>query len=259
MAIFPYQDDLRTDANPPGARLFLVEPVVFSPQSRALRLTGSLNIEWRTVHFADTTTTANFEVVLYESITSFDVIYGATSDNGLDETSGVQASSAVRATQHFSCGTATRRPAGLKVTYNCAGGGRRPRRHRQRATATGTPGGCTVNGSLDASDPTQSDRLFRSGIPQTCPASTTCAIFGDPTAAALRCLHVHQQHWRDSMRDGEYRPPIAQARTSSSLPLIWAALIQITSALTGSEIQVAARMFGCQSRSSSTSTTGRPL
>ena len=49
------------------------------------------------------------------------------------------------------------------------------------ATPTGTPGGCVINGSIDTGDPTQTDRLFRSGIPQTCPASTTCAIFGDPT------------------------------------------------------------------------------
>src|SRR5882724_11437384 len=48
-------------------------------------------------------------------------------------------------------------------------------------TPTGTPGGCQVTGSIDTSDPTQIDRLFRSGFPQTCPASTTCAIFGDPT------------------------------------------------------------------------------
>ena len=34
-------------------------------------------------------------------------------------------------------------------------------------------------GSITTDDPTQVDRLFRSGIPQTCPASTTCATFGD--------------------------------------------------------------------------------
>ena len=48
-------------------------------------------------------------------------------------------------------------------------------------TPSGTPGGCTFNGSIDTGDPTQIDRLFRSGIPQTCPPSTTCATFGDPT------------------------------------------------------------------------------
>jgi hypothetical protein len=44
--------------------------------------------------------------------------------------------------------------------------------------------GCTptvINGSIATSDPTQLDRLFRSGIPQTCPASTSCATFGDVT------------------------------------------------------------------------------
>ena len=48
-------------------------------------------------------------------------------------------------------------------------------------TPTATPI-CTpavVTGSIDLGDPTQNDRLFRSGIPQTCPASTSCAVFGD--------------------------------------------------------------------------------
>jgi hypothetical protein len=36
-----------------------------------------------------------------------------------------------------------------------------------------------VSGSIDTGDPTQFDRLFRSGFPQTCPPSTACAIFGD--------------------------------------------------------------------------------
>ena len=36
-----------------------------------------------------------------------------------------------------------------------------------------------MTGSIDTNDPTQTDRLFRSGVPQTCPATTTCAVFGD--------------------------------------------------------------------------------
>ena len=47
-------------------------------------------------------------------------------------------------------------------------------------TATPTPSpSCTpivIMGSIDTGDPTQTDRLFRSTIPQTCPATTTCAI-----------------------------------------------------------------------------------
>jgi len=48
-------------------------------------------------------------------------------------------------------------------------------------TATASPT-CTpivVMGSIGSGDPTQTDRLNRNGIPQTCPASTTCSIFGD--------------------------------------------------------------------------------
>ena len=157
MAILPYQDDLRTDNISftgcnvfPGATCGVFTSVTGTAPNR------QFNIEWRAVHFADTTTSVNFEVVLHESLTSFDVIYGATSDSGLDETSGVQASSTGPATT-FSCGTATL-TSGLKVTYNCAGGGQSP---TPTPTATGTPGGCTVMGSIDTSDPTQVDRLFR--------------------------------------------------------------------------------------------------
>ncbi len=71
-------------------------------------------------------------------------------------------------------------------------------------TPTGSPT-CTpieVTGSIDLGDPTQFDRLFRSGIAQTCPASTTCSIFGDlsphhydsysftNTAGATQCVHI---------------------------------------------------------------------
>ena len=38
---------------------------------------------------------------------------------------------------------------------------------------------CTIQGGIDTNDPTQTDRLFRSSIPQTCPASTACATIGD--------------------------------------------------------------------------------
>ena len=159
MAIFPYQDDLRTDqfsgcAGFPGATCGIFTSVTGTAPNR------QFNVEWRAVHFADTTMAANFEVVFYENQSSFfDVIYGATSDSGLDETSGVQASSTGPATT-FSCGTATLTP-NLKVTYNCAGGGQSP---TPTPTASGSPSGCIINGSLTGSDPTQSDRLFRSGF-----------------------------------------------------------------------------------------------
>src|SRR5215469_13319836 len=121
MAIFPYQDDLRTDnlgftgcAAFPGGTCGVFTATTGSAPNR------NFYVEWRAVHFADTTTSVNFEVVFHENDTTrFDVIYGATSDNGSDETSGVQASAAGPATT-FSCGVPML-TNGLKVTYTCQG------------------------------------------------------------------------------------------------------------------------------------------
>jgi len=64
--------------------------------------------------------------------------------------------------------------SGDALTATCVAGGGSP-----TPTPTGTPSGCVVSGSIDTGDPTQTDRLFRSGVPQTCPPTTTCATFGD--------------------------------------------------------------------------------
>ena len=90
------------------------------------------HIEWRTGYFGRPGT-ANFEVRLYESSTDINVVYGATVDNGSEETSGIQSSSAGPATQ-FSCGEHIL-TNGLEVTYSCAGGG------TPTPTPTCTPGG----------------------------------------------------------------------------------------------------------------------
>src|SRR6266480_3578066 len=70
------------------------------------------------------------------------------------------------------------------------------------ATPTGTPSGCIFTGSIDTTDPTHLNNLVRSGIPQTCPASTTCAILSAPnphhydqytftnTTGATQCVTV---------------------------------------------------------------------
>src|SRR5262249_32288397 len=99
MAILGYQDDLRTDnisfpgcAGFPGGQCGIFTSVTGTAPSRRF------NIEWRVTHFADTTTSANFEVVFYEGNSSFfDIFYGASNDSGSDETSGVQASSTLGA------------------------------------------------------------------------------------------------------------------------------------------------------------------
>ena len=170
--LFPYYDDLSTDVNvSPDCNNFATGCGVFTS------ISGSppnqvFNIEWRAGYFGRPGT-ANFEVQLSESSTDINVVYGANVDDGLDETSGIQSSSSGPSTQ-FSCGDPTLTD-GLQVTYSCAAGPP----PSPTPTPSGTPSGCVVTGSIDTGDPTQTDRLFRSGIPQTCPASTTCATFGD--------------------------------------------------------------------------------
>ena len=118
--LFPYYDDLRTDdVNTPDCVNFPGGCGVFTS------VTGSapnreFHIEWRTGYFGRPGN-ANFEVRLFESSTDINVVYGATVDNGSEETSGIQSSSAGPATQ-FSCGDPTL-TNGLEVTYSCAGGG----------------------------------------------------------------------------------------------------------------------------------------
>ena len=106
-AIFAYQTDLRTDR--PNDGIFTL--VTGSAPNRVF------NIEWRTTYF-DGSGTANFELRFYENQTSFDVVYGATTDNGASEASGVQLSGMggpCDATT-FSCQTPML-TNGLKVTY----------------------------------------------------------------------------------------------------------------------------------------------
>jgi hypothetical protein len=172
--IFPMWQDMRTDiglsgcSSFPGGNCGIFTSVSGSAPNRIF------NIEWRSVYFADPSATANFEVRLYENDPNkrFDVIFGAVQPGGDHSyVSGVQGPSGAF-TQEF-CDPNP--PAAGSATYTCAGGG--------SPTPTPTaPPSCTpivVTGSIDTSDPTQTDRLFRSGIPQTCPASNTCATFGD--------------------------------------------------------------------------------
>jgi hypothetical protein len=149
MAILAYQDDLRTDnlgfagcAGFPGGNCGVFTATTGSAPNR------TFYVEWRATHFADTTTSANFEAVFYENDTTrFDIIYGATSDSGSDETSGVQASATGPATT-FSCGVPTL-ANGLKVTYTCQGASPTP---TATPTPTGTPGGCQFRVLIAYSD-----------------------------------------------------------------------------------------------------------
>ena len=106
-AILAYQDDLRTDV--PGGGIFTL--VTGTAPNRIF------NIEWRTT-YTGRTGTANFEMRFYENQTSFDIVYGATTDSGASEATGVQLSGMggpCDATT-FSCQTPVL-TNGLKVTY----------------------------------------------------------------------------------------------------------------------------------------------
>ena len=120
----------------------------------------------------------------------------------------MQAGSELVRLQPSACGTATL-TTGLKVTYAALAGGvrRRPPRptatlrlhlHRVAAQLTGALTRAIPPNLIDSSA-----AVFRKPVRR----ARHVQIFGDPTAAALRCLHVHQQHRSDSMRDGEYRLP----------------------------------------------------
>jgi hypothetical protein len=62
---------------------------------------------------------------------------------------------------------------------DCGGGGVTPT-PTPTPTPSGTPSGCTVTGTIDSRDPTETDRMFRDGIPSTCAAPKVCpGVLGD--------------------------------------------------------------------------------
>ena len=125
--IFAYQTDLRTDD--PNSGIFT--SVTGSAPNRVF------NIEWRTT-YVDRTGTANFELRFYENQTTFDVVYGANTDSGAAEASGVQLSGMggpCDATT-FSCQTPML-TNGLKVTYD--GGALRSGKSNTNGNASVTP------------------------------------------------------------------------------------------------------------------------
>jgi hypothetical protein len=116
-AILAYQGDLRTDTGLSGCTTWangcgIFTSVTGTAPSRVFHIT------WQAVSFADNANTANFEVRFFENnCVGFEVFYGTTFDNGLNETSGVQGFGATT----FSCGTAAL-TNGLGVAYTCMSG-----------------------------------------------------------------------------------------------------------------------------------------
>jgi hypothetical protein len=126
--IFAYRDDLHTGGAGEG---------IFTSIS-GVAPNRIFNIEWRT-HYFGRGGTANFEIRLRENSNSFDVIYGATADNGSEESSGVQRSASGPATT-YSCFTPDLTP-GLKVTYTCGPPGAVPIMHVRSTPSRTREGG----------------------------------------------------------------------------------------------------------------------
>ncbi len=153
--IFAYQTDLRTD-DPKGG---IFTSVRGSAPNRVF------NIEWRTTYF-DRTGTANFELRFYENQTSFDVIYGANTDSGAAEASGVQLSGmgdTCDATT-FSC-QAPILTNGLKVTYEvvpCGAASPTPTATSPAPSPTATT---TVTPTITPPPPSPSPTIFDTPTP----------------------------------------------------------------------------------------------
>jgi hypothetical protein len=114
--IFLYWDDQRTDANTgcsafPGGTCGVFTSVSGTAPNRIF------NIEWRTVYFAAPTTTANYELRLYEGgRPRFDVIYGTVSNGNTSATAGVQRDNA-SVTQYFCNGSGGAATGGQSYIY----------------------------------------------------------------------------------------------------------------------------------------------
>ncbi|MGE5208978.1 MAG: sialidase family protein [Alphaproteobacteria bacterium] len=118
-SIFPYWDDLRTDANTgcagyPGGTCGIYTSVSGTAPNRIF------NIEWRAVYFANNTLMANYELRFYEGQTRFDVVYGTVASGTTSATAGVQRDDG-NFTQYFCNGTGGAASGGQSYTLQgCA-------------------------------------------------------------------------------------------------------------------------------------------
>jgi hypothetical protein len=190
--IFGYWDDLHTGTD----RTCSPGPCGIYTSVSGTAPNRILNVEWRTAYFSGAGS-ANFEIRLYEANVNtdqrFDIVYGTLTQNSTG-TGGVQNQGGTRFTQDF-CNTPV--PAGRLAIYTlppCGSPGATGTAvatgtSTRTATAGGTvcpPSGTStplvVNGSITTTDPDQTGRLFRDGIPDTCQAPGTC---GAPIAGTF--------------------------------------------------------------------------
>ena len=136
IAILAYQGDQRTDTGLSGCTAWANGCGIFTITTGTAP-NRIFYIDFHTVHFNNNAVADEYEVMFYENNPSvFDVIYGLSSDGGMDETTGVQHPNTATT---FSCGT-NALSSGLKVRYTyCTGGGTPSPTPTATATATATP------------------------------------------------------------------------------------------------------------------------
>ena len=194
-AIFPHWDDQRTDANTgcasfPGGVCGIFTAVSGSAPNRVF------TIEWRTVYFASTTTTANYEVLLHEGSSNFEIVYGTLAGGGTSATTGVQKGTGTQFTQ-FSCNTALANNTRINYTLGTCGTPSATPTSTGTSTATATATGtATATATLTpthtpTNTPTATATSTPTHTPTNTPTSTstatatpTATTSGTPTATA---------------------------------------------------------------------------
>ena len=102
------------------------------------------------MYFANTATTANFEVLMHENSSNFEVVYGTLAGGGTSATAGVQAGTGAVFTQ-FACNTSLADNTQVNYTLGTCGTPTGTPTNTPTATATGTvtpSPTCTPGGQL---------------------------------------------------------------------------------------------------------------
>jgi hypothetical protein len=171
--IFPYWDDLRTDATGGG---------VFT-----LQVGTTFYIEWRAVTF-NGNTPENFEIVLTQGTPNFSIVYGTAITDTLSETIGVEGSGGSNFTQ-YKCETGNAVTQGLRLNFTLACASATVTATGVQATATRTSTATSVPASSTSTATSVPASSTATGVPATStatnvPASSTATSVPSATRTA---------------------------------------------------------------------------
>jgi hypothetical protein len=171
--VLPYWDDQRTDANAgcsafPGGTCGIFTSVSGTAPNRIF------NIEWRTVYFAAPTSTANYELRLYEGQTHFDVIYGNVALANSSATAGVQQNDSAF-DQYFCDGSGGAATGGQSYVLESCGTPTPTPTASPSATPTATATATGTATATPTATPTATATATASGTPSATPTATAMA------------------------------------------------------------------------------------